>query len=219
MLRRFGLICVLAAGSVFATSGECSAQLGRQLKPIQNTGRFLGAGYGRGYHRCNPGHDTSYYQPWNTKNSFLISQSPEYLARFGYQHRTPMQLLQAGHSAFGGPAVGGHGQFNHSVYYGQSTTPAADLNADFQPYSNQNREKKDGNSGEENTEFDAPPRNSEPEDQFEKEADALNDAGTFDDLRKELGPEKSAEPKTETKPNDAAVLSRDIFLNSSFSGN
>lgn len=42
--------------------------------------RWLGQGYSDGYHRHNPGYDTSYYNPYSAHNSTLISQSPEYLA-------------------------------------------------------------------------------------------------------------------------------------------
>ena len=42
--------------------------------------RWLGQGFGDGYHRKNPGYDTSYYNPYSAHNSLLISQSPEYQA-------------------------------------------------------------------------------------------------------------------------------------------
>ena len=42
--------------------------------------RWLGQGFGDGYHRQNPGYDTSYYNPYSAHNSRLISQSPEYMA-------------------------------------------------------------------------------------------------------------------------------------------
>ena len=42
--------------------------------------RWLGQGFGDGYHRQNPGYDTSYYNPYSAHNSLLISQSPEYMA-------------------------------------------------------------------------------------------------------------------------------------------
>ena len=42
--------------------------------------RWLGQGFGDGYHRKNPGYDTSYYNPYSAHNSLLISQSPEYMA-------------------------------------------------------------------------------------------------------------------------------------------
>lgn len=42
--------------------------------------RWLGQGFSDGYHRKNPGYDTSYYNPYSSHNSNLISQSPEYLA-------------------------------------------------------------------------------------------------------------------------------------------
>ena len=42
--------------------------------------RWLGQGFGDGYHRQNPGYDTSYYNPYSAHNSLLLSQSPEYMA-------------------------------------------------------------------------------------------------------------------------------------------
>ena len=47
-------------------------------QPHQKPLRWLGEGYSAGYHRCTPGPDTSYYNPWNAHNSMLISRLPQF---------------------------------------------------------------------------------------------------------------------------------------------
>ena len=59
--------------------------------------RWLGQGYSDGYHRHNPGHDTSYYNPYTAHNSTLVSQSPEYQALLAQQaSQQPTQRFFAG---------------------------------------------------------------------------------------------------------------------------
>ena len=59
--------------------------------------RWLGQGYSDGYHRHNPGHDTSYYNPYTAHNSTLVSQSPEYQAILAQQaSQQPTQRFFAG---------------------------------------------------------------------------------------------------------------------------
>ena len=59
--------------------------------------RWLGQGYSDGYHRHNPGHDTSYYNPYTAHNSNLVSQSPEYQALLAQQaSQQPTQRFFAG---------------------------------------------------------------------------------------------------------------------------
>lgn len=71
MLSRF--ICFAAALVAVATlfPSESSAQLRRPL-------RWLGEGYSDGYHRCNPGPNSDYYNPYNAHNSYLISKDPRF---------------------------------------------------------------------------------------------------------------------------------------------
>lgn len=47
-------------------------------QPFQKPLRWLGDGFSAGYHRCTPGPDTSYYNPWNAHNSMLISKLPQF---------------------------------------------------------------------------------------------------------------------------------------------
>ena len=59
--------------------------------------RWLGQGFSDGYHRHNPGHDTSYYNPYSAHNSSLVSQSPEYLAVIAQQaNQQPARRFFAG---------------------------------------------------------------------------------------------------------------------------
>jgi len=40
--------------------------------------RWLGQGFSDGYHKCNPGYDSSHYNPYSAHNSFLYSQTLEF---------------------------------------------------------------------------------------------------------------------------------------------
>ena len=58
---------------------------------------WLGQVYSDGYHRHNPGHDTSYYNPYTAHNSTLVSQSPEYQAILAQQaSQQPTQRFFSG---------------------------------------------------------------------------------------------------------------------------
>ena len=61
---------------------EASAQNRFGHRPL----RWLGQGFGDGYHRCNPGYDSSHYNPYSAHNSFLYSQTPQYKAITGTQN-------------------------------------------------------------------------------------------------------------------------------------
>ena len=76
-LKKFLLVALTAVVVCGGFALECQAQ-----NPFkrQFVGRWLGQGVGDGYHRCNPGYDSSYYNPYSAHNSTLVSQSPEYLA-------------------------------------------------------------------------------------------------------------------------------------------
>jgi len=68
-LTKFALVAIVTISSF---SSFASAQ------PIQQPLRWLGQGFSAGYHRCNPGPDTSYYNPWSAHNSMLISKLPQF---------------------------------------------------------------------------------------------------------------------------------------------
>ena len=61
---------------------EASAQNRLGHRPL----RWLGQGFGDGYHRCNPGYDSSHYNPYSAHNTFLYSQTPQYRALTGTQN-------------------------------------------------------------------------------------------------------------------------------------
>ncbi len=48
------------------------------LRPDQGTARFLGLGYGHGYHKSNPGPNSDYYNPYTTQNNSRISRGTEH---------------------------------------------------------------------------------------------------------------------------------------------
>ena len=76
----FKKICLVALAALVVCGSfalPCQAQnTFRQQRGL----RWLGQGFGDGYHRCNPGYDTSYYNPYSAHNSKLISKTPEYMA-------------------------------------------------------------------------------------------------------------------------------------------
>lgn len=71
------LIAVVAVTLVATIVEDCQAQ---KTFRRRTTLRVLGQGFSDGYHRCNPGYDTSYYNPYSAHNSYLVSRTPEYLA-------------------------------------------------------------------------------------------------------------------------------------------
>jgi len=67
------IICALCTLIVVsAISNSCSGQI------LQKPLRWLGEGYSAGYHRCNPGPVSDYYNPYSAHNSMLISRLPQF---------------------------------------------------------------------------------------------------------------------------------------------
>ena len=97
LIMSFKKILLVVVTSLVVFGGitlPCQAQnsLNRR-RPL----RWLGQGYSDGYHRHNPGHDTSYYNPYTAHNSNLVSQSPEYQALLAQQaSQQPTQRFFAG---------------------------------------------------------------------------------------------------------------------------
>ncbi len=52
------------------SSAQWNGSRQTSLRPL----RFLGQGWGAGYHHCNPGPNVDYYNPYSAHNSALISQ-------------------------------------------------------------------------------------------------------------------------------------------------
>jgi hypothetical protein len=77
-IRYFSLIVL----GVLVWSVETKSGLGQQrwthlLRPDQGTARFLGLGYGHGYHKANPGTNSDYYNPYSPQNSNRVSKGTE----------------------------------------------------------------------------------------------------------------------------------------------
>jgi len=100
MLRRSIVWGVASAIMVMASFASNSFGQGCQHRGL----RWLGQGYGPGYHWRNPGHESCYYNPYTMQNSYLISQygpspfinnDPTYFGRgqSGYSQYTPRQTF------------------------------------------------------------------------------------------------------------------------------
>lgn len=170
MTKQLGLVC-LTLGLLIFTADTTFAQFG----PIQRSNRALGHWNGPGYHRCNPGPDSSYYNAWSQKNSFLISRTPQYLSRYGHEaFPTPIELLHSGQSAYGQPPA----MVNPGVYY----PTAAPMNADFVP---SQRTKRDVRDAGEDRDFsiddegfggnDFQAGRDDVEDRFDAEVDSMDE--------------------------------------------
>lgn len=101
------LIAAVLFAVVSTQTNSAEAQHLRSGQPLQAGFRWLGQGWSAGYHHCNPGPNTDYYNPWTAHNSMLISKMPGY---------------QQGHNQYGN-AYGqpSHAYSNHSNW-GQGHT-------------------------------------------------------------------------------------------------
>ena len=91
--------------------------------------RVIGQGFSDGYHKYNPGHDTSYYNPYSEHNSALVSQSPEYLAILAQQaSQQPARRFFAGvpYSVYAAPSQSN----SHS---NSQFPPSPDVSGTFSP--------------------------------------------------------------------------------------
>ncbi|MEL7496110.1 MAG: hypothetical protein AAFN77_00765 [Planctomycetota bacterium] len=75
MIRKFCLPICLIGVVTLCLATEASAQ---NTFRRHRTLRWLGQGFSDGYHRCNPGYDSSHYNPYSSHNSFLYSQTPQF---------------------------------------------------------------------------------------------------------------------------------------------
>ncbi len=74
-LQRILIVTTAVLMLTMLLSTESSAQ--SRLKRHQPVGRFLGLGWGlSGYHYCNPGPNSDYYNPYTVRNSVLMSPHP-----------------------------------------------------------------------------------------------------------------------------------------------
>ena len=79
----FSLSIVIVV-TVFSSVG--SAQLKRPL-------RWLGQGFSDGYHQCDPGPNSDYYNPYSAHNTYLYHQNPQPIA--GYSSSKYHQATRA----------------------------------------------------------------------------------------------------------------------------
>lgn len=165
MTQRLGLIC-LALGllAIFVDTTDA------QIRILQRSNRAFGHWTGPGYHKCNPGPNSSYYNPWTRHNSLLISRTPEFQSRFGHEiHRTPVEMLYSNQSVYGQP------QMMAPQYYPGSTP----MNADFVPSRSATDDEFD--DLDDDTEFEAI-EDEDVEDRFDREVDEMEDSdGPFSD--------------------------------------
>lgn len=64
-------VYVFSALLVMTTFSSVSSA---QLRNRQHVLRWMGQGFGDGYHQCNPGPNSDYYNPYSAHNSWLHSQ-------------------------------------------------------------------------------------------------------------------------------------------------
>ena len=151
--------------------------------------RWLGQGFGDGYHRQNPGYDTSYYNPYSAHNSRLISQSPEYMAihpvptnqelprRFFNgvpfsAYAAPPQLNPAYQAS---PSQQFQGSFSPSI--GSGLTEDSDSNASADSFKQDEDEAENNDFQEDDNDF----REDQEDDSVERDDDEDLDVEGIDD--------------------------------------
>ena len=96
-------------------------------QPFQKPIRWLGEGFSAGYHRCNPGPDVDYYNPWNAHNSMLISNLPQFQQQnyqsFNLNNLESRPIYQGvPFSVYAAPSRAQHGYGTHGPNsYGQGS--------------------------------------------------------------------------------------------------
>jgi hypothetical protein len=73
---RSTIVVFLAAAITSIASSNCEAQIRSPHRLGRRVMQWGGHGWGPGYHYCNPGPNTDYYQPWTAHNSYLLSEQP-----------------------------------------------------------------------------------------------------------------------------------------------
>jgi len=136
LLFTFSFVAIF--GSVLIES-ESQAQLFVGPR-IQEINRFLGVGWGNGYHCRTPGPQTDYYNPYSAHNSYLVSRN---------QPPGRYSNLSTGYAVGG---VGGVGRsIPHSVYTGTQSDgfsvfeslPGQTVTPTFEPTEQRSRFEKD----------------------------------------------------------------------------
>lgn len=121
--RVFGSIfCLVMVVTVFSSVSSAQFRTG----PL----RWLGDGFSDGYHRCNPGPNSDYYNPYSAHNSLLISQSPNAINQLPPHLRRNVQP-GVPFSVYAAPPKANEGETFKSL-------PGEPVDSTFEPYDPQN---------------------------------------------------------------------------------
>lgn len=177
-LTKFALVAIVIM-SFF--SSFASAQ------PLQKPLRWLGQGFSAGYHRCNPGPDVDYYNPWNAHNSMLISNLPQFQNRNFQSFDTsnlsgrpiyqgvPFSVYAApkGHHNYGG--YGAHQEYHvESSYEGSSyegVIESESVPSTFEPYDAEDESEEDQWNDDDNQWNDDDNQWSDEDNEWSEEGD------------------------------------------------
>ena len=189
LLFAFSFVAIFGS---FLTESESQAQI--RNRPIaQEVGRFLGLGWGNGYHCRTPGPQADYYNPYSAHNSYLVSR-----------HQNPGRYsnMSTGYAidAIGG--IGGMGgSIPHSVYTGTQSRdfsvfeslPGQTVTPSFEPVVERKSQ----------FEKDLEERDFEDELDLEEEDVSVVDD---DDFRSRLGDEQDSAIDRETEEEDSGAF-------------
>ena len=113
------VFCFMLAAALVATfCNESFAQRGSR-GPVRRAGKFLGIGWGDGYHKKNPLTDPSYYNPYTHHNSNLHTRGP--VSGYGYMGQSSYNPGFGYPSQIQGQAQGQYytpGNFSHGMAKG-----------------------------------------------------------------------------------------------------
>jgi len=155
-----GISMSIARISGFALSIVMVATLFSSISSARRPLRWLGQGFSDGYHRCTPGPNSDYYNPYTAHNSMLISRNP---GMYGLpQQRSQFGPIESGipFSVYAAPApVDGSKAFQ--------ALPGQAIDNSFVPY--EGKKSTDSN--------DWVPENSDGDDS--KETKAEKDAAAY----------------------------------------
>jgi len=79
--RILAVVLALVLSNVLLVALPCSAHAQHHHRVLVHAGRFLGVGWGNGYHVRNPGSATGYYSPYTSQNSTLIAPGNQPVAQ------------------------------------------------------------------------------------------------------------------------------------------
>lgn len=206
--------CFVAIFGCFLIESESQAQYFRR-PPGQEVGRFLGLGYGNGYHCRTPGPQADYYNPYSAHNSYLVSRNQN-VGRFSN--------MNTGY-AVGGNFRGMGGGIPHSVYTGTKpddfsvfeSLPGNTVTPTFEPVNKQkSRFQRDleERDFEDELDLDETEEDNDFRSRLEDEQDSAidheeEDGGDFDTLRENFD-SLDSEGEGSTLKGDGSTL-RDAF--------